>query len=110
MLLENKSVAIIGGGPGGLTLARLLQIKGVEVKLYERDFNKDARVQGGPLDMHEDSGLAAIRKAELLKQFKNNFLQGADKMLIANEHAEILFSDHDSKPEENFGHEYFGRK
>lgn len=27
MLLKNKNVAIVGGGPGGLTLARLLQQK-----------------------------------------------------------------------------------
>jgi 2-polyprenyl-6-methoxyphenol hydroxylase-like FAD-dependent oxidoreductase len=107
MLLEDKTVAIVGGGPGGLTLARLLQLKGVAVKLYERDLNEDARVQGGPLDLHEASGLAAIRKAELLLQFKNNFLPGADKMVIANEDAEILYSDHESKPDENFGHEYF---
>lgn len=44
MLLENKKVAIIGGGPGGLTLARLLQLKGVDVKVYERDINEEARV------------------------------------------------------------------
>jgi 2-polyprenyl-6-methoxyphenol hydroxylase-like FAD-dependent oxidoreductase len=107
MLLENKTVAIVGGGPGGLTLARLLQLKGVKVKLYERDLDKDARVQGGPLDLHEASGLDAIRKADLLTQFKNNFLPGADKMVIANGDAEILYSDHESKPDENFGHEYF---
>ncbi|RVU00338.1 FAD-dependent monooxygenase [Mucilaginibacter limnophilus] len=106
MLLTDKQVAIVGGGPGGLTLARLLQLKGVNVKLYERDFNKDARVQGSPLDMHEGSGLAALRKANLLDEFRKNFLPGADKKLIMNEHAEIFFSDHD-KPEENFGHEYF---
>jgi 2-polyprenyl-6-methoxyphenol hydroxylase-like FAD-dependent oxidoreductase len=53
MLLANKQVAIIGGGPGGLTLARLLQLQGVKVSVYERDLNKDARVQGSPLDMHE---------------------------------------------------------
>ena len=54
MLLENKLIAIVGGGPGGLTLARLLQLKGANVKVYERDLNKDARVQGSLLDLHED--------------------------------------------------------
>lgn len=73
MKLKNKQIAIVGGGPGGLTLARLLQLKGASVKVYERDFNKDARVQGSPLDLHEASGLAALRKANLLDEFKKNF-------------------------------------
>jgi len=107
MLINNKSIAIVGGGPGGLTLARLLQLKGADVKVYERDSDKNARVQGSPLDLHDESGLAAIRKAELLEEFKNNFLPGADKKLIMNEQAEIFFSDHDTKVEENFGHEHF---
>ncbi|MEJ5105978.1 FAD-dependent oxidoreductase [Chryseobacterium sp. MYb328] len=107
MLIDNISIAIVGGGPAGLTLARLLQLKNANVKVYERDFNKEARVQGSPLDMHEDSGLAALRKAELLEEFKKTFRPGADKMLIVNEQAEILFSDHDTKPEEDFGAEHF---
>lgn len=107
MLLENKQVAIVGGGPGGLTLARLLQLKGVNVKVYERDLNKDARVQGAPLDLHDESGLAAIRKADLLHEFKSNFLPGADRMLIVNKDAEVFYSDHDRKPHENFGYAYF---
>ena len=49
MLLKNKHVAIIGGGPVGLTMARLLQQKGVDVTLYERDKDPDARVWGGTL-------------------------------------------------------------
>jgi 2-polyprenyl-6-methoxyphenol hydroxylase-like FAD-dependent oxidoreductase len=106
MLIENKSVAIVGGGPGGLTLARLLQLKGADIKVYERDFNKDARVQGSPLDLHEESGLAALRKAGLLDEFKKHYRPGADKTLIVNQHAEILFSDHD-KPAEDFGNQYF---
>ncbi len=80
MVIENKSIAIVGGGPGGLILARLLQLKGANVKVYERDINKDARVIGSPLDMHEESGLAALRKANLLDEFKKNFRPGADKM------------------------------
>jgi flavin-dependent dehydrogenase len=46
MLINNQSIAIVGGGPGGLTLARLLQLKGADVKVFERDLNKNARVQG----------------------------------------------------------------
>lgn len=107
MLIKNKSVAIIGGGPGGLTLARLLQMKGVQVKVYERDFDKNARVQGSLLDMHQDSGLAAIRAAGLLEAFKENFMIGADKTQIMDEQAKVWFSDHDSKPDEEFGEEYF---
>lgn len=107
MKLNNKQVAIVGGGPGGLTLARLLQLKGANVKVYERDINKDARIQGSPLDLHEESGLAALRKADLLEEFKKNYMPGADKTVIVNQLAEILFSDHESKPNENFSSEHF---
>lgn len=107
MKLQDKKIAIIGGGPGGLTLARLLHLKGANVNVYERDLNKNARVQGSPLDLHDKSGLAAIIKANLLEEFKNNLLPGADRKKIVNERAEIFFSDHETKLEENFGNEYF---
>lgn len=107
MQINNKKIAIIGGGPGGLTLARLLQLKGANVKVHERDVNKDARVQGAPLDMHEESGMAALIKADLLTEFKNNFMPGADKTLILNDQAKIFFSDHENNIEKDFGNEHF---
>ena len=107
MLLHNKQIAIVGGGPGGLTLARLLQLKGATVKVYERDINKDARVQGTTLDLHDESGLKALRHAHLLDEFKKNYRPGADRMIITNENAKIFFSDHENKPEADFGNEYF---
>jgi 2-polyprenyl-6-methoxyphenol hydroxylase-like FAD-dependent oxidoreductase len=107
MKLQDKKIAIVGGGPGGLTLAKLLQLKGADVKVYERDLNKKARVQGSPLDLHDDSGLAAIIKANLLDDFKNNFLSRADRTKIVNERAEVFFNDHEAKVEENFGNPYF---
>lgn len=107
MLLENKQIAIVGGGPGGLTLARLLQLQNANVKVYERDLNKNARVQGSPLDMHEESGLAAIHKAGLFEEFKTNFMPGADKTLILDENATVHLSDHDTNREEDFGNAYF---
>lgn len=88
-------------------MARLLQLKGADVKVYERDFNQNARLIGSPLDMHEESGMAAIRQANLLNEFKENFRPGADKMVIVDEHAKIFFSDHDTKPFEDFGNENF---
>lgn len=107
MLITNKHIAIIGGGPGGLTLARLLQRKGANVTVYERDTDKNARVQGSPLDLHTESGLAALEAAGLTDAFKQNFMPGADRMKITNPQAEVLYSDHDTKQEVNFGHEHF---
>ncbi len=107
MLIKDKSIAIVGGGPGGLILARLLQRKGAAVKLYERDFNKDARLVGSPLDMHEESGLAALRKADLLHVFKKTYRPGADKMVVVNKQAKVFFSDHQTKRDEDFGNEHF---
>lgn len=105
MILKNKQIAIIGAGPGGLTLARLLQLKGATVKVYERDFNAASRVQGSPLDMHEESGWAALRTANLVDEFRQNVRQGADKKIIVNEQAEIIFSDHQNNPNEGLDHE-----
>jgi len=107
MLIQNKSIAIVGGGPGGLTLARLLQLKGANVNVYERDADEYVRVQGSPLDLHTESGLAALTEANLLNEFKENFLPGADRMIITDQHATVLYNDHASKQHENFGHEHF---
>lgn len=92
--LFNKKIAIVGGGPGGLTLARLLQLKGADVKVYERDANKDVRVQGATLDLHEDSGLEAIRQARLIEAFKENYRPNADRIRIVDNAGNIVFDEH----------------
>ena len=107
MLIQNKQIAIVGAGPGGLILARLLQMQNADIKVYERDLNQNARLIGSPLDMHEDSGMAALRKANLVEEFKKNFCVGADKKIVVNEKLKIFFSDHDSKINEDVDSEYF---
>lgn len=102
MLLDNKQVAIVGGGPGGLTLARLLQLKGVNVKVYERDFNKDVRVQGATLDLHFESGLKALKAAGLIDAFKENYRPGADKGRVVDKHANIVYDEHAKVSDESF--------
>ncbi|KAB1231539.1 FAD-dependent oxidoreductase [Chryseobacterium viscerum] len=69
MTLKHKKIAIIGAGPVGLTMAVLLQQKGVEVTVYERDLNAQTRVWGGTLDLHQQSGQEAMKKAGLLDQY-----------------------------------------
>nr|WP_068892817.1 FAD-dependent oxidoreductase [Pedobacter panaciterrae] len=71
-LLQNKKVAIIGGGPVGLTTARLLQNKGIDVTIYERDLNDDARISGGTLDLHKGTGQKALAEAGLIHEFFEN--------------------------------------
>jgi 2-polyprenyl-6-methoxyphenol hydroxylase-like FAD-dependent oxidoreductase len=93
MLIENKEIAIIGGGPGGLTLARILQMNGADVKVYERDVNWAVRVQGATLDLHTESGLKALSVAGLMDEFKANYRPGADKMCITDKNANIVFED-----------------
>lgn len=92
-IINTKKIAIVGGGPGGLTLARLLQLQGADVKVYERDVSKHARVQGATLDLHEESGLAALTAAGLMDAFKANYRPGADALRLVDKHAAIFFDD-----------------
>lgn len=69
-LLHNKRVAIIGGGPVGLTLAKLLQQRGADVVVTERNTGPDDRTAGGTLDVHADSGQLALDAAGLLAPFR----------------------------------------
>ncbi|MCR8558982.1 FAD-dependent monooxygenase [Mucilaginibacter sp. BJC16-A38] len=101
-LIENKKIAIVGGGPGGLTLARLLQMNGADVKVYERDLHKDARAQGATLDLHDESGLKALREAGLIAAFLANYRPGAELVRIIDKYATIIAEDQPT-PEEEIG-------
>lgn len=91
--ITGKSIAIIGGGPGGLTLARLLQQSGAQVTVYERDSSRTARVQGSALDLHEDSGLAALEAAGLMDAFWANHRPDLDRLRLTDAHGTVLY-DH----------------
>jgi len=80
LLIKNKKIAIIGGGPVGLTTARILEINGADVTVYERDLNAQARTSGGTLDIHSDSGQLAIQKADLMTEFYKYARPTGEKM------------------------------
>ncbi|UGQ11762.1 FAD-dependent monooxygenase [Yinghuangia sp. ASG 101] len=65
-----QRIAVVGSGPGGLTLARVLHRHGHPVTVLERDPTRDARPPGGTLDLHEGLGQRALEKAGLLAEFR----------------------------------------
>jgi 2-polyprenyl-6-methoxyphenol hydroxylase-like FAD-dependent oxidoreductase len=84
------TIAIVGGGSGGLTLARLLQQSDAQVSVYERDQSRSARVQGSALDLHEDSGLAALEAAGLIDAFWANHRPDLDRLRLTDAYGRIL--------------------
>ncbi|GAB3496172.1 NAD(P)/FAD-dependent oxidoreductase [Spirosoma knui] len=99
MLLNNKRVAIIGAGPVGLTMARLLQQKGIDVRVYERDKDAQTRVWGGTLDLHKGSGQDALNAAGLLERYYALAIPMG--RTVADEQGNILFSQIPT-PEEQY--------
>ncbi|WP_066374997.1 FAD-dependent oxidoreductase [Herbidospora mongoliensis] len=63
-------IAVVGGGPAGLTFARVLHRHGHPVTVLERDPGPNARPPGGTLDLHEGLGQLALDKAGLLAEFQ----------------------------------------
>jgi 2-polyprenyl-6-methoxyphenol hydroxylase-like FAD-dependent oxidoreductase len=66
---RTPSIVAIGAGPGGLVAARILQLGGLPVTVYDADAAPGVRDQGGTLDLHADSGQIAIEDAGLMQQF-----------------------------------------
>ncbi|MFI1676407.1 FAD-dependent oxidoreductase [Streptomyces sp. NPDC020607] len=65
-----QRIAVVGGGPGGLTLARVLHRHGHPVTVLERDPAPHARPPGGTLDLHAGMGQLALEKAGLMAGFQ----------------------------------------
>nr|POF12725.1 tetracycline resistance protein from transposon [Quercus suber] len=66
-------IAILGAGPSGLALGRLLEVAKIGYTIFERDVSATwaiGRAAGGSLDVHGESGQLAIKKAGLMKEFK----------------------------------------
>lgn len=72
------------GGPGGVTLARLLQVNNLSCTVFELDNPALSRSQGGSLDLHVETGQKALKEAGLFDEFNKYMrLEGAALRLIS---------------------------
>ncbi|MFF7445686.1 MULTISPECIES: FAD-dependent monooxygenase [unclassified Streptomyces] len=92
-------IAIIGGGPGGLTAARVLHVNGIESAVFDLEAGPQARTQGGMLDIHAESGQKAIHAAGLYDQFREIIHEGGQAMRLVGPDGTV----HVSTPDEGEG-------
>lgn len=94
-------IAIVGAGPAGCILARLLlyQIQPeqlnkdkvgedtarfLDITIFESEQSIDFRSQGGSLDLHDNTGILALRKAGLFEEFHAHARYEGEAMVWAD--------------------------
>ncbi|KAL6889873.1 hypothetical protein HDV57DRAFT_346210 [Trichoderma longibrachiatum] len=82
--MQNLRIAIVGAGPAGCMLARLLHLGGIQATIFEGEASANVRSQGGTLDLHTNSGLAAVKAAGLWDVFLSHARYDGQYMAIVD--------------------------
>ncbi|PKW11502.1 2-polyprenyl-6-methoxyphenol hydroxylase [Streptomyces sp. 1222.5] len=93
--LPHHPVAVVGAGLGGLTLARVLHVHGIEAAVFDLDASAAARTQGGMLDIHDDSGQPALRAAGLYDEFLARVHPGGQAVRVLDRHGTVRLAETD---------------
>lgn len=88
-------LAIVGGGLGGLTLARVLHVNGIDAPVFDLDTDAFARAQGGMLDIHDDTGQQALRQAHLHEEFSARVHPGGQALRVMDKQARLIHEEAD---------------
>lgn len=94
---DTFKVAIIGAGPGGALLAKLLlKIGGsskakLDVTVFESENAFRANNQGGSLDLNFDTGIEALKRAEIFDEFLRHARYDGQSLLLCDPNLTPLF-------------------
>lgn len=88
-------ISIVGAGLGGLLLARVLHVHGIEATVYEADPAATTRTQGGMLDIHEYNGQLALKAAGLYEEFRAIIHEGGEASRVVDPHGKVLLDQPD---------------
>ncbi|MFJ9517058.1 FAD-dependent oxidoreductase [Kitasatospora sp. NPDC101801] len=94
-MTTHHPIAIVGGGLGGLTLARVLHVHGIPAAVYDLESSPAARGQGGMLDIHEESGQVALRAAGLYEEFRALVHPGGEAVRVLDRQAVVHHAESD---------------
>jgi len=89
-------IAIIGAGLGGLTLARVLHVHGIESVVFDLEASRDVRTQGGMLDIHEENGQQALREAVLYEDFLKLVHTGGEALRLVDQSGKLRLAEEDA--------------
>ncbi|MFB7501366.1 FAD-dependent oxidoreductase [Streptomyces sp. NPDC056161] len=95
MTTVHHPITVVGAGLGGLTLARVLRLHGIEAAVFDLDDSPAARTQGGMLDIHDDSGQVALRAAGLHDAFLAHVHPGGQETRVLDRTATVRMRRHD---------------
>lgn len=89
--MSMQHIAIVGAGPSGLSLARILQCHPIPFTftVYEGDASPTSRPQGGSLDLHPPSGLAVLREGGLMEAFDKHARYQDQRYIVADKHGKF---------------------
>ena len=96
MTSAHYPIAILGGGLGGLTAARVLHVHGIDAPVFDLEADREARVQGGMLDIHDDNGQQAVHAADLWEPFTRIIHPGGEAMRILDHTGTVLREESDA--------------
>ncbi|OCK98814.1 salicylate hydroxylase [Cenococcum geophilum 1.58] len=96
MPIFQPRIAIVGGGPSGLALGQLLHQRGIRATIYElraKSTQEELAKPSGMLDLHEESGLTAMRECGLWNGFQAAVGDCSESMRVINPDGVVLHTD-----------------